>query len=115
MSSAEKQYQKELQLEQAVITSRLRSASLLGQASGFDPAKEEALRLARHKLREIERALDRLDNGEFGFCQRCEKPISTERLRAIPYADLCIECQSRQERSVIRPLRVGAVISAAPA
>ena len=39
-----------------------------------------------------------IDDGTFGTCGRCGKPISEERLEAMPYATLCIECKRLEER-----------------
>ena len=51
-----------------------------------------------HVLREIEAALGRIDKGTFGTCARCGKPIGEERLEAMPYVTLCIECKRLEER-----------------
>ena len=40
----------------------------------------------------------RIENGTFGRCERCGKPIEEERLNAIPHATLCIEDKRRDER-----------------
>lgn len=47
------------------------------------------------KLRLVDEALDRLETGEYGICQRCEEPISPKRLQAIPWAKYCVQCQER--------------------
>ena len=44
------------------------------------------------ELKEIERALKRLEDGTFGECTKCGEPISEGRLTALPYASLCIDC-----------------------
>ena len=49
------------------------------------------------ELREIDAALERLEKGEFGICDVCEKPIPKGRLKVIPYARLCIECKRGEE------------------
>ena len=49
-------------------------------------------------LREIEDALARLDESSFGMCEMCSKSIEPKRLTAIPYARLCIKCQSEIEQ-----------------
>lgn len=49
-------------------------------------------------LREIDSALHKLDEGTYGKCARCGKPIAPERLEALPYAELCIQCQELLER-----------------
>ncbi len=45
------------------------------------------------QLRLVELALDRLDSGQFGTCLHCERPIPDKRLRALPWARYCVECQ----------------------
>jgi RNA polymerase-binding protein DksA len=50
------------------------------------------------RLQSIEAALARLENGRFGICAGCGAKISEERLNAIPYAVLCIDCQASSER-----------------
>ena len=47
------------------------------------------------ELREIERALRRLEDGSFGACTGCGEPVGEPRLRAVPYASLCIACATK--------------------
>jgi RNA polymerase-binding protein DksA len=49
-------------------------------------------------LYQIDDALKRLDDGSYGICQSCNKPITMRRLKAVPYASLCIECQRATEQ-----------------
>lgn len=51
----------------------------------------------RQELDLIERALARFEHNKYGLCESCEKVISVERLKAIPWATRCIACQSRSE------------------
>lgn len=51
----------------------------------------------QEELHEIDLALERLDNGSYGICIDCGKPISRERLEAIPWALRCIACQEQWE------------------
>lgn len=53
---------------------------------------------SEHVLTAIESALRRIEDGKYGICGRCGKPISEERLEAIPYADRCIDCKRLEER-----------------
>jgi len=45
----------------------------------------------------IRRALRLIDEGRFGLCQSCGEPIAEERLTAVPWAGLCMRCQSSGE------------------
>ena len=49
-------------------------------------------------LNEIDGALKRIEEGTFGTCRTCGRPIGEERLEAIPYATQCIDCKRREER-----------------
>jgi DnaK suppressor protein len=52
-------------------------------------------------LREVEDALERLQAGTYGVCQRCSERIATARLKAIPFARLCVTCQELEERGAL--------------
>jgi RNA polymerase-binding transcription factor DksA len=47
----------------------------------------------------IRAALQRLDNGSYGFCVSCGEPIPPARLQALPYAVQCIACAAQAERT----------------
>ncbi|QZN85877.1 TraR/DksA C4-type zinc finger protein [Cellulomonas sp. C5510] len=49
----------------------------------------------RERIAEVDAALDRLDRGTYGTCERCGQPIPVERLRALPAARTCVACASR--------------------
>jgi DnaK suppressor protein len=53
---------------------------------------EEALRKARAALSKMERALQLIDDPDFGLCRACEEPIPFKRLMILPEADLCVRC-----------------------
>ena len=53
---------------------------------------------SEHVLTAIDAALRRIDDGTYGTCSRCGKPIGEERLEARPWATLCIDDQRREER-----------------
>ncbi len=57
-------------------------------------AQVSAARNLDAKLRDVERALGKLDEGTYGVCDSCGAPISEERLEAIPWAVLCVRCAS---------------------
>jgi RNA polymerase-binding protein DksA len=52
----------------------------------------------RDLLGKIEKALARMENGTFGICERCGKPIEKARLKALPYANLCIKDKQAEAR-----------------
>src|SRR5437016_2246820 len=49
-------------------------------------------------LAAIDAALKRIENGTFGICRTCGKPIGEERLEALPYTTHCIDCKRKEER-----------------
>jgi RNA polymerase-binding transcription factor DksA len=72
--------------------------------------REFALSLVSNEqeaLYEIEEALKRLDQSTYGICGNCEKPIAKARLEAVPFARLCVNCQSTIERDRRRPVPQG--------
>jgi DnaK suppressor protein len=52
----------------------------------------------RDLLAKIGRALARMDEGTYGICSRCGKPIEKARLKALPYVDLCLKDAQAQSR-----------------
>ncbi len=52
----------------------------------------------RKLLRKIDKALDRINQGDFGFCEQCDEEIGLRRLEARPTAELCIDCKEIAER-----------------
>ena len=60
----------------------------------------------QHILSQVNAALERMNEGHYGTCERCGKPIGEERLKVFPYVAHCIECQSQIERE--QALRAGA-------
>ena len=59
-----------------------------------DGLEEGAVR----RLGQIDAALRRIEEGSYGTCAVCGRPIGEERLRAVPWATLCIDDQRKQER-----------------
>jgi RNA polymerase-binding transcription factor DksA len=76
-----------------------------GQVSAEDAGCEinaaelslELLSRDENTVREIMEALDRIQNKTFGICTGCKKPIKKTRLRYMPHARNCIECQRMAE------------------
>jgi len=71
----------------------------------FDDADIEQLRefnlmlttRERQKLKQIEIALTKAERGEYGYCEDCGQPIPIGRLKAMPFATLCVKCKSERE------------------
>jgi DnaK suppressor protein len=49
-------------------------------------------------LKDIENALKKIEKGNYGICELCGKKIEYKRLKHIPYARYCIECQKKQDK-----------------
>jgi RNA polymerase-binding transcription factor DksA len=76
--------------------------------------REFALSLVSNEqeaIYEIEEALKRLEQGVYGLCGMCEKPIRRERLKAVPFARLCVGCQSNVEKTGHRPAQPTALFN----
>ena len=52
----------------------------------------------RKLILKLKEALDRIDDGTFGICESCGRPISEKRLMARPVTTLCIECKTEDEK-----------------
>ncbi len=79
---------------------RLESARDVGDQALMDLERELGISLMemRNRRRQsIDEALTRLHEGTYGICAECGIEISEKRLQAVPFAKLCVECQSRQE------------------
>ena len=66
-----------------------------------DRERELTLRLSergREKLRQIEEALERVEDGSFGTCEQCEAKIPKGRLKVMPFSTTCVACKSKQEK-----------------
>jgi RNA polymerase-binding protein DksA len=70
--------------------------------------REFSLDLAQNEqgmIYRIDAALKRIEEKSFGECVSCQKAISKQRLKAVPYAEACIACQEAQEKSPRAPRR----------
>lgn len=65
----------------------------------FERTKDYALdENYREIIERIDEALRKIESGTYGVCDRCGESINPERLKAIPYATMCIGCQEVIER-----------------
>ena len=65
--------------------------------SGSEEVSSQLAELEARELSQIERALARLKQGNFGVCEGCQKKIPVTRLNALPFSTTCIECQREME------------------
>ena len=68
-----------------------------GEGDTINVERERDLALsaqARAAVEEIDRALEKIDAGTYGVCEQCGENIPKERLKALPYAALCVRCKS---------------------
>lgn len=75
----------------------------VGRVSRMDAMQAQAMakesdRRRHIALQRIEGALQRIEDGEYGFCSACDEPIAANRLEVDPGALLCIECATKAER-----------------
>ncbi len=67
--------------------------------SAQDEINSQLAEVESRELALIENALEQMRNGQYGLCESCNVKIPIARLRALPYATMCIECQRELERS----------------
>jgi RNA polymerase-binding protein DksA len=66
----------------------------------FDRERDLSIRNnIRDLVDQITRAIGRIENGTYGECERCGRPIDAARLKALPHALLCMDCKRREERA----------------
>jgi len=61
-------------------------------------------RMLERKVETLEAALRRLEEGQYGVCERCGQEIDPERLRILPQTTLCVRCK-REEEAGMRGIR----------
>jgi RNA polymerase-binding protein DksA len=83
-------------IESSVSTSLDDEHDPEGATIAFERAQiESLLDQSRRHLSDLDRALRQLDEGGYGTCERCGRPIAPERLAARPTASTCISCATR--------------------
>ena len=98
----------ESQVKEAAPTRRLSDSIRIQQlADPIDMTQEAAERDVAVQIldrgstlvRRLRSAIDRIEDGSYGICLHCEEEIASKRLKAIPWAELCIDCQERADDS----------------
>ena len=82
------------------LTQPIAPENAIGRVSRMDAinnksVNEAALRTAENKLKNIDEALRKIDNKDFGHCRRCGQPIAMGRLVVMPESSLCMRCAQR--------------------
>jgi DnaK suppressor protein len=97
------------ELEQ--MKASVRPADERREGSPFGKREEEATEAAeletrlemekriKDQMAMVEHALAKFEDGTYGLCDNCGKPISPERLEALPQANLCLECKASQAKN----------------
>ena len=89
-------------VKEVLITLRTRLETQLESADDHDVAMVRALQANIHRqLEQINEALSQIEQGKYGVCTNCLRPIETDRLVVRPYSSLCLGCQSRQDRGML--------------
>ena len=59
---------------------------------------DSTLKQAKQRLRLVQKALNKMPDEEYGYCELCDDVIVFARLQVSPEAQLCLKCQSQQEQ-----------------
>ncbi len=107
--------QKRLLEESEQLKANIRPVEVRREGSPFGKREEEATesfelekRLALEKqvgdrLAEIEHALHKFEKGTYGLCDSCGQLIAPDRLEALPYANLCVNCKAKNAKGRFSP------------
>jgi len=105
-----KSERKRLLEEMEQLKSTIRPADERREGSPFGKREEEATesyelerrltleKSIREQLASVEHALQKFEDGTYGLCDDCGKPIDPERLEALPQATMCLDCKARQAK-----------------
>lgn len=102
--------QKRLNEELEQLKSSVRPADERREGSPFGKREEEATesfelerrltleKRLRDQKADVEHALQKFEDGTYGLCDNCGKPIAPARMEALPRASLCLDCKARQAK-----------------
>jgi DnaK suppressor protein len=100
LSTRRRQLSEELQIRMARIRENGSDPTLAQEPDDGDASDLDMKLIEIHAatLRRIDLALERLDEGRYGRCTRCEGAIAAARLRAMPFAVCCQQCETAREQ-----------------
>jgi RNA polymerase-binding protein DksA len=81
--------------DQSSNDDRIAEIAALAVGRELDMSLEENVRLL---LERVDDAIAAIKGGTYGLCKKCGKEIARERLEALPYAAMCVDCQRRHDR-----------------
>ncbi len=81
-------------IEPSVAIGRLTRMEAIGEKS-VNEAMHSNVKL---RLKRLNNALERIENGRYGICPRCNKPIPFGRLEAVPESVICVPCAEKKQR-----------------
>jgi DnaK suppressor protein len=97
--------------ERAAVLTRMKvitddALSFEPESDGISASGHESegalIRMLESRLHDIDLALDRLTAGSYGNCANCSNEIPPRRLQALPFATLCVSCQSVADKRLAR-------------
>jgi RNA polymerase-binding transcription factor DksA len=75
-----------------IDATRIQDELLSGDVSPYTRYKQTVL------IPKLEKALVKLQNGDYGYCEKCGRPIEDERLALVPAAELCMRCMPKRKQ-----------------
>lgn len=96
-----RQVLEDLQVRRARIREQGEAAAEASPSDDFDTSDLDVvlIDIGTAALRAIDHAIECLNDGTYGLCTRCQSPIGEARLRALPFAVHCRECETARERA----------------
>lgn len=94
----------EAKQEQQQINERLENKPSFGLGEGASLAYSWEMSLARReeisaRIEALQEAVDRIEEGSYGYCHNCNQPINPERLEILPTTTLCTTCSAEEQNS----------------
>ena len=93
----------QIELASPAASAVILDQSKVGRLSRMDAMQhqhmaESTLLQTKQRLKLVQKALNKLSNEDYGYCELCDELITFARLQARPEAQLCLKCQSQQEQ-----------------
>ena len=101
--SLEAQLEEQLQQAESAAAPVQLDQTLLGRVSRMDAMQQQSVAVSTRQhaqitLKKVRVALQAYEQGDYGYCRRCDEPIGFGRLQAQPESSLCLGCQSQLDK-----------------